>query len=190
MKLRGTYSSIAVYIICLSVALSCFSQSRPIFENIDQSSGLSNTRVTSIVHENGGFVWMGTKNGLNRYDGKDIKIYNKQNSALSANDIADLYLDKDGNLWIATLGGGLNRYDARQNSFEVFRHNPNVENSIPSNQVNAILEDEKGNLWLATENGLALFDKENKAYQAKNTDQNAIKIDIPLTIVNHNSKPT
>ncbi|PHQ30987.1 hybrid sensor histidine kinase/response regulator transcription factor [Leeuwenhoekiella nanhaiensis] len=168
MKIRGTYSSIAVHIICLSVALSCFSQSRPIFENIDQSSGLSNTRVTSIVHENGGFVWMGTKNGLNRYDGKDIKIYNKQNSALSANDIADLYLDQDGNLWIATLGGGLNRYDALQNSFEVFRHNPNVENSIPSNQVNAILEDKKGNLWLATENGLALFDKENKAFQRFN----------------------
>lgn len=159
MKPRGTYSSIVVWIICLGSVFPTFSQSRPIFEKIDQSNGLSNTRVTCIVREKNGFVWMGTKNGLNRYDGKSLKIYNKQNSDLSSNDIVDLYLDNGNNLWIATLGGGLNRYDATTNTFEVFRFDAENELSIPSNQVNILFEDSKGRLWLGTENELALYDK-------------------------------
>ncbi|TRX30126.1 hypothetical protein FNW25_01110 [Flavobacterium franklandianum] len=51
---------------------------------INQTNGLYNDRVSSIIKEKNGFVWIGTENGLNRFDGNKIKIYNKQNSALSS----------------------------------------------------------------------------------------------------------
>ena len=128
----------------------CFGQSQTIFKKINQTNGLSNDRVSSIVKEKNGFVWIGTENGLNRYDGSKIKIYNKQNSALSSNDVADLLIDHKGKIWIATFGGGLNLYNPSNDKFVTYKNSPNDSSSLPSNELNTIFEDSRGSIWLGT----------------------------------------
>ncbi|SFZ94209.1 hypothetical protein SAMN05428642_1042 [Flaviramulus basaltis] len=148
-----------IYILCLFFVgtLICFSQSQTTFKKINQSTGLSNGRITSIVKEKEGFIWIGTKNGLNRYDGLQVKVYTKKNSNLGSNDISDLFIDSKNRLWITTLGGGVNYYDPLNDTFQVFKNIPNNSKSLLSNQVNTVIEDSKGNIWLGTEKGLCKF---------------------------------
>lgn len=138
----------------------CFGQSQHFFKKINQSNGLSNNRITAIAKQENGFVWIGTKNGLNRYDGKQTKLYNKQNSTISSNDISDILIDNNERIWITTLGGGLNLYNSLEDNFTVYKNEVNNYKSIPSNQINTIFEDANHNLWIGTENGLSLFNDE------------------------------
>ncbi len=152
----------------VSVSLA---QVQPEFKNIDYSDGLSNGKVTSIVKDTSGFVWIGTQNGLNRYDGFETKVYTKQNSDISSNDISDLFLDAKNRLWIATFGGGLNLYNAEQGGFKVFKSSEDP-NSIGSDQLNTIFEDSKGNLWIGTENGLSVFkEAQSKFVNYRHSDE-------------------
>ena len=74
-----------IVFICFISTINCFSQSQVIFNKLNQSNGLSSNRVTGIIKENNGFAWIGTENGLNRFDGKQFKIYNSQNSSIGSN---------------------------------------------------------------------------------------------------------
>ena len=138
----------------------CLSQAQSVFKKINQSSGLSNGRITSIVKEKDGFIWIGTKNGLNRYDGLDVKVYNKKNSNLTSNDISDLLIDSKKRLWITTLGGGLNYYNAMNDTFEVFK---STENML-SSHVTTVIEDSKGQIWLGTEKGLCKLNTDTNTF--------------------------
>ncbi|WP_198512295.1 two-component regulator propeller domain-containing protein [Flavobacterium sp. 1] len=135
------------------------------FSKINQTNGLSNDRVSSIVKEKNGFVWIATQNGLNRYDGNKIKIYNKQNSALSTNSISDLLIDHKGKIWIATLGGGLNLYNPSNDKFVTYKNIPNDNRSIPSNELNSLFEDSKGTIWLGTKNGMSFFNEKEQTFK-------------------------
>ncbi|NJB71951.1 hypothetical protein GGR42_002413 [Saonia flava] len=141
-----------------------YGQSQPLFTKINQIDGLSNGRVTSIVKENDGFVWIGTKNGLNRYDGFQMKVYNKENSNIGSNDISDILIDSRGQIWVTTLGGGLNLYDPIMDAFKVYKKTEDSENSLPSNQVNLVFEDSQQNLWIGTENGLSFFNAKKETF--------------------------
>ncbi|ULC60361.1 ATP-binding protein [Flaviramulus sp. BrNp1-15] len=144
--------------------LFCFSQSQTTFKKINQSTGLSNGRITSIVKEKDGFIWIGTKNGLNRYDGLQVKVYNKKNSNLGSNDISDLFIDSKNRLWITTLGGGVNYYNPLNDTFRVFKNNPNDSKSLLSNHVNTVIEDSKGGIWFGTEKGLCKFNTDTNQF--------------------------
>ncbi|HRA73063.1 MAG TPA: two-component regulator propeller domain-containing protein, partial [Flavobacterium sp.] len=125
---------------------------------------MSNDRVSSIVKEKNGFVWIGTENGLNRFDGNKVKIYNKQNSGLSSNDIADLLIDKKGRIWIGTFGGGLNLYHPSSDKFVAYKNILNNNTSIPSNELNTLFEDSKGTIWVGTKNGISSFNEKEQTF--------------------------
>ncbi|MFV5686907.1 two-component regulator propeller domain-containing protein [Flavobacterium sp. GB2R13] len=163
-KLIHSFFTLFSLLIC-SVFTPCFGQSQVIFNKINQTNGLSNDRVRSIVKEKNGFVWIGTENGLNRYDGNKIKTYNKQNSALSANDISDLLIDHKGKIWIATFGGGLNLYNPSNDKFVAYKNISNDNRSVPSNELNTLFEDSKGTIWLGTKNGLSFFEERKKKFK-------------------------
>ncbi|WP_290790601.1 ligand-binding sensor domain-containing protein [Flavihumibacter sp. UBA7668] len=127
-----------------------------IFRQITVKDGLSNNRVNCILQDHLGFTWIGTDDGLNRFDGNAFTIFRHEpgNSAtLGGNIILDLCEDKNGVLWIATGDGGLcrfNRSAAPSRQFKNFRHNPGDSASIPVNTINAMLPDGKQFIWLAT----------------------------------------
>ena len=141
-----------------------FSQSQAIFKKINQSSGLSNGRITSMAKEKNGFVWIGTNNGLNRYDGLGFKVYNKRNSTIGSNDISDILIDSKNRIWITTLGGGLNYYSPLNDTFQIFKNNPNNSKSLMSNNVSTLIEDSKELIWLGTEKGLCCFNPISKQF--------------------------
>ena len=121
-----------------------------IFKSLTVEKGLSSSDVNCLIQDKLGFIWIGTDNGLNRYDGSEIKVYrNKQNNSnsISDNSIWSLYEDRKGNIWIGTKGGILNKYAPIDDKFERIRLDENkyIENSITS-----ILEDKQGFLWIGT----------------------------------------
>jgi len=151
-----------LFLITLLFALKINGQAATIFNDINKLKGLSSNRVTSIVKANNGFIWIGSENGLNRYDGKDIKVFNRQNSQIESNNISQVLIDSKERIWIATLGGGLNLYHSQTEDFTIYKNNPKVLSSIPSNQLNTLFEDSHGNLWVGSEDGISLFnDKQN-----------------------------
>ncbi|MFV8465510.1 hybrid sensor histidine kinase/response regulator transcription factor [Flavobacterium sp. LB1P62] len=166
MKTKLQHSFFTLFSLLVSAVFTpCFGQSQVLFNKINQTNGLSNDRVRSIVKEKNGFVWIGTENGLNRYDGNKIKTYNKQNSVLSANDISDLLIDHKGKIWIATLGGGLNLYNPSNDKFVTYKNSSSDNNAIPSNELNTLFEDSKGTIWIGTKNGLSFFNTTEQTFK-------------------------
>lgn len=140
------------------ISYNLFSQTEPIFQKIDQSKGLSSSKITGIVKEENGFIWISTQNGLNRYDGHSVRVYNKRNSNIESNDISSLFLDSKNRIWFTSYGSGLNLYDKFNDQFKSFQNSENNKYSIISNKVNAVIENSKGLFWIGTEKGLCLFD--------------------------------
>ena len=119
-----------------------------------------------ILQDRKGFLWIGTDDGLNRYDGYGFKVYKPEtNDPLSLSDrsITAIVEDSQGFLWVATRLGGLNRYDPISGQFTHYLHDKNNNQSIASNYVTALWLDQKG-LWVGTDNGLDFFDFETNIF--------------------------
>ena len=117
------YYKITLIIFFVNViSYNSFSQIQPIFQKIDQSQGLSSSKITGIVKEKNGFIWISTQNGLNRYDGHSVRVYNKRNSNIESNDISSLFLDSKNRVWFTSYGSGLNLYDKLNDQFKTFKN--------------------------------------------------------------------
>jgi ligand-binding sensor domain-containing protein/signal transduction histidine kinase len=141
------------------------------FKRLSQANGLSNNKVNCILQDKKGFTWIGTDDGLNRYDGNNFIVFKNipgQSSSVSGNTITDLHEDKEGVLWIATADGGISRYDSRlppEDQFRQYKHHPGNSSGIPVNIVNALLEDKEDHLWLATGGAAVIrFDKQKEKF--------------------------
>lgn len=123
------------------------------FENLSVEHGLSQNAAQVILQDSQGYLWVGTENGLNRYDGIEFKHYvsdrtNRQ--ALSNDYISGLSEDSAGNLWVATDGGGLARWDRATDGFVRYTHQPDNPNSISSDKIRTVLAEGDGVVWVGT----------------------------------------
>jgi PAS domain S-box-containing protein len=129
------------------------------FTHLSTEQGLSQSRVDHMLQDRRGFIWIGTYNGLNRYDGYSFKTYkpdpNNPNS-LGGSLVLPLFEDRSGILWIG-VDTGLDRFDPVTERFTHFRADPNNPDS-PAGEVEHITQDRDGMLWLATRNGLDRLD--------------------------------
>lgn len=126
------------------------------FKHLTAEQGLSNSTVLTVFQDHLGFLWFGTEDGLNRYDGYKFTVYRSESdnpASLSNSFITSLAEDKNGRIWVGTLGGGLNRLDRHNDSFARFRNNPKDSNSPASNQIRSIHIDPQGILWIGFEGG-------------------------------------
>ena len=131
------------------------------FEHLGVENGLSQSVVSVILQDKMGFMWFGTEDGLNRFDGYDIKIFRPDpDDPNSLNDrwITALCEDSQGYLWIGTRFGGLNRYDPENGQFTHYMNDPHNINSLSNNHVTSLLQDNQGNLWIGTNEGLNRLD--------------------------------
>ncbi len=125
------------------------------FEHFGTREGLSQINVNCIIQDSRGFMWIGCRNGLNRYDGYKFITYRyDQNDpgSLSNNMINDLAEDRDGNIWVATANG-LNCYVRSKGIFVRYGHDDKKPGSLSNNILNRLAFDAKGKLWVATQNG-------------------------------------
>ncbi len=156
------------FFVLVCVAGSLFAGRRDIrFRHISLKDGLSQSGVPSILQDSKGFMWFGTQDGLNRYDGYTFKTYRPEAgnpNSLSGNYILSLLEDRRGVLWIGTLGAGLNKFDREKEEFTHFRFRPDDPTGLSHDIVNAIHEDRSGQLWFGTINGLNTFHRETGTF--------------------------
>ncbi|UPK66778.1 sensor histidine kinase [Chitinophaga filiformis] len=133
-------------------------QQTPYFNSLRTENGLSHNKVNCILQDKRGFIWFGTEDGLNRYDGKYFTVFRRtpgDSTCISGNIISDLLEDENGIIWIATEDGGLSAYDYRlppSKQFRQYRYTAGNETGIPENHINVIADDHKGYLWIGTGN--------------------------------------
>lgn len=123
------------------------------FRTYSTGDGLSQASARAMAQDSAGFIWIGTQDGLNRFDGNGFRIYRHDRSdpwSLAQNHIWALQPDSDGALWIATQGGGLSRYDAALDRFENFTADPARADALAANHVTALLLDDRARLWVAS----------------------------------------
>lgn len=126
------------------------------FQHITSEQGLSQNTIDCIMQDSRGFMWFGTWNGLNRYDGYNFLVFKSENQqqGLSNNFIYSICEDNDGNIWAGTKSG-LNKISHQTNTIENFYHIRNETNSISGNCINAVYCDNQGFVWVGTAgNGL------------------------------------
>lgn len=155
--------------LLLVVPIYCYAQPQILkVDHISTQQGLSQVNVSAIMQDSRGFMWIGTRDGLNRYDGYQFVVYrNNPNDkhSLSGNFVQDIVEDKSGNLWIATQSSGINMYDRKSDRFYRFVHNSHDPQSLTSNIVNKLALDDKGNLWIGTQKGgLDCFNTNTKKF--------------------------
>jgi len=126
------------------------------FDHIFLEEGLSQSIVKCILQDRNGFIYFGTEDGLNIYDGYSFLVLKKtdDSNSLSYNDITALCEDKYGRLWIGTFNSGVNLYLSENKKFIRFNYNRNNNNSLSNDNINAIVEDTEGNIWVGTDHGL------------------------------------
>ena len=138
----------------------------PVFEYLTRENGLPENSVKCILQDHLGYLWLGTQNGLVRYDGYVMKVYQaKENTFgfLSNNVITTIYEDKGNTLWVGTVHG-LNKFDRASGTFTSYIYNPKDRNSINGSNVRCICEDRYGRLWIGTPWGLSLADREKGTF--------------------------
>jgi ligand-binding sensor domain-containing protein/signal transduction histidine kinase len=129
------------------------------FARISSSQGLSQVRVSDIVQDDQGFIWFGTWNGLNRYDGYNFKVFKhdpEHQESLSGVYIYSLFKDRAGTIWVGT-DHSLDRFDPLTEKFSHYHFDVPDSGGLPTT-VNQISQDSLGMLWLSTRKGLFRLD--------------------------------
>jgi len=158
-----------------------------VFQQFSAENGLSGNVVLSIAQDRQGFLWVGTSNGLNRYDGYQFKHYKndqEEPGSISSNSANALLFDRDGFLWVGTKLG-LNRFDPKTERFEHFRRDSARAGSLHSDEIFALFEDEAGVLWVGTDKGLERFDARTKRFEHWDFPQEVIQSDFRDFRVQH-----
>ncbi len=123
------------------------------FERLSIEEGLSQSVVNCILQDRLGFMWFGTQDGLNRYDGYRFEIYRhdlRNPASLTHDWVTALAEDPTGDLWVGTEGGGVSRWQRATDSFAHYRHDPTNPASLSGHRVIAMTWDGAGALWIAT----------------------------------------
>ena len=138
------------------------------FNQIGRENGLSQSVVNCILQDHNGFMWFGTQEGLNRYDGYTFKVYKRipgDTTSLSNNFIYSLCEDNLGNIWIGTNGGGVNVLNPATDKFTHFAAAKGKRGALTNNIVRSIVMDTQNRIWVGTDAGLNLFDRKSQQFK-------------------------
>jgi ligand-binding sensor domain-containing protein/two-component sensor histidine kinase len=137
------------------------------FQKLTTFNGLSSNLIQCIFRDSRGYVWIGTANGLNRYDGKNIKVYHhnpNDSASLPRETIRSIVEDKNGILWMGA-DYGLIEFNPVSEQFKLHLHQPGNPNSLSDDHIPNPYIDSKNNLWVGTGKGLQLFDRKHKTFE-------------------------
>ena len=138
------------------------------FKHLTTKEGLSFNYVYCIIKDSTGFMWFGTGNGLNCFDGNNMEVYKHiqhDSTSLSNNVVLSiLELDPD-HLLVGTAWDGLNILDKATEKFVHFKHQPGDNTSLSHNRINVIYRDNDGLIWIGTNDGLNLFHPDSGTFE-------------------------
>ena len=149
------------------------------FKHFNLAQGLSNSTVEVLFQDSRGFVWIGTRDGLNRYDGNEVLVF-KNNSkdprSISDNYITSIIEDNKHTLWIGTTNG-LNRFDPKRLTFKRYKQKPT--GGVSHNYITSLAERENGTLWIATlGGGITILDTATDTFTHLTTKTKSLKSDF------------
>lgn len=137
------------------------------FKNLTPEMGLSHGDVICFCQDHEGYMWIGTVDGLNKYDGVTFTVYKynqKDSTSLPNSCIIGIYEDKKNNLWIGTAtSDGLCRYNRENDNFERISYSDD-QNKKLENIITTFFEDNANKLWVSTSNGVYWFDTEKRIF--------------------------
>jgi len=143
--------------------------STPFFRRLGAAEGLPSSAVWKLAQDRNGYIWIGTADGLARYDGVAFRIYRHDAGdphSISGDDVSALFIDRNNRLWCGGEDAGLNLLDAGRRSFAHFRHDANAPSSLGGNDVWAIAEDARGAIWIGGyAGGLDRFDEATQVFE-------------------------
>jgi len=153
--------------LCI-VAMAYSQVSRLEFERYSVEQGLSHNSVNSMLQDTRGFLWVGTRNGLNRFDGYEFTVFKDDpldSSSLSDDYIFTLQEDHEGNIWAATWTGGVNKLERTSGRFVRYQHDSNNPASMSTNWIQTLYCDREGTIWVGTlGGGLNRYDPQSKSF--------------------------
>ena len=185
MKLSKIISALHQFYIVsiISILILCnfsFSRNDIKFKQLSIEQGLSQSSINSIFQDSKGYIWIGTQDGLNKFDGYKFEVFKHHpldSNSISHNWILDAFEDKYGHIWIATWFG-LNKYNPKTEEYSRYFHIPDNRFSLSNNRPTTIKEDKNGNLWIATwGGGINYYDFEtNRFYSYQNDPKDSLSL--------------
>lgn len=175
LKIIKKYTLIVIFTITACFAV--YSQQNFSFKTFNQDNGIIDNYIECIYEDSRGFIWIGTRGGLNRFDGHSFtRIKLPKMKSTSSIDVGQHYVnalkeDSSQNLWIGTLGG-VYVYNLTDDTFEMYEHIPNDPKSLSFNLIEGFSIDKHNNMWVATRNGLNKFDAATKTFTHYVYDEN------------------
>ncbi|MBI2380785.1 MAG: response regulator [Gammaproteobacteria bacterium] len=166
--LRRLSAALAGLLALGALSLPALAVETTSFSRISVADGLAQSTVTALLQDAQGFLWIGTLDGLQRYDGYDFRLYKndpRDPASLSDNSISALWQDGQGRIWVGTLQGGLNRYDAKTGRFLRYQPELGKSNSLNGAQITALAGDAQGQLWVGTSVGLNRYRPESDDFE-------------------------
>ena len=127
------------------------------FYHYSNQDGLPQNSIYAITQDYLGYIWIGTEDGLARFNGYGFEIYKNNpadSNSISNNVIIALFEDSRKNLWVGTAYGGINIFDSTRQHITRLMHNPDNPNSLISNRIQDIKEDHQGFIWVGTDQGV------------------------------------
>ncbi len=139
------------------------------FSNLSVKDGLSQNTVIRIFQDSKNYMWFCTRDGLNRYDGTNFKVFKHSianANSISSSDVTCIAENQNGTFWIGTHYG-LNFFDPQNEKFTRYYNNSKEPNSISSSVIKHLLTDRNNNTWISTTHGLDLLNNETKKISNK-----------------------
>lgn len=157
------------------ISIQAQSQQSIEFEQFSSQEGLSQNSVYCLLQDKRHFIWIGTQDGLNQFDGYTFKVYKTDTvNSISSNKVNAILEDDQGVLWIAT-DRGLNAFDFASQSFQNYFANAKNTNSLISDNILSLAEDKAGNIWIGTDQGLSRLNPSRSKFERFLEDTGAIQ---------------
>jgi signal transduction histidine kinase/ligand-binding sensor domain-containing protein len=167
-NLIGRSSLLCCMLLALGAGSGVAQEDSPVkFQRVGSETGPPPEVIAVMLQDRIGFVWIGSREGLFRYDGETFVTFRHDPGdpgSISGNTVRAIFEDRAGRLWFGTNSAGLNRLDRATGRFEHFRHVSGDPTSLSHDSVYEIDQDSAGNIWVATQKGLNRYDDESATF--------------------------